>query len=146
MASVTDPEFWDLRYLTPAEELWIWRMRWRTRSDRSRGRIGAAASLAEAADMLGITETQYWKLETGKADAVDLLHEIGAPNPTIGELCRLARRRSKSSVREVEEALGISRPVLHAAEGHGQKATEPFAQEVRQRLVAWWEEQGFRFP
>ena len=146
MQSVLDRSYWDLEHLTPAEEIWLWRMRWRTRSDRRIGQIGAAASFAEAAALLGMSETHYRQLESGARDATSVLQELGHPVPSEGELCRLARRRAGIQVRKVEDDLLISRPVLHAAEGHGQKAQEGWAAAARRRLVEYWEEHGFRFP
>src|ERR1700675_1966744 len=88
----------DLTQRTLGEELWLWRRRSQPLDRRVFGKIGAAMSQREAAEVLGIAERTIDDLEHGRSVdsgvAASLEVALWAVAPTLGELCRLARRRS----------------------------------------------------
>lgn len=139
--SVLDPDRFDLGRRTAAEDLWLWRHRQLTTTGRVLGKCGAAMGQVEAAAHLGLSISAYSTLEQGRqtllsADEARALAEVLGPlSPDRGELCVLARRRSGENLAAVTEAAGVTRPTYLRAERDG----EP-------RIVALWEERGFRFP
>jgi DNA-binding XRE family transcriptional regulator len=98
-------------------------------------------SQEEAASRLGLSVSAYAALELGYATALradevmSLIGPLGPLNPTVGELCVLARRRSGENVHQVTEAIGYSRVSYFRFERDG----DP-------RVVSFWEDRGFRFP
>jgi hypothetical protein len=152
----------DLGRLTSAERLFLWRHRQKVTNGRLLGRNGSSMSQAEAAAHLGIRPKLYNKLENGgkielsttldcsklasseelvvqlsaaKNDVSSLLTALGPLEPSTGELCFLARRRSGQLLMTLERELGVSRPRYHEFE----RAGDPV-------MVRFWEERGFRFP
>lgn len=107
----------DLRRPTPAERLWLWR---RTTS----------LTQADAAARLGVPLRRYQRAEAGE-NSVQVPR--GAPRPTLGDLCALARRRSRLGLRAAAARLGISHVTLLAWE----RGSDP-------RLVEGWRVLGFR--
>lgn len=108
----------DLRRLTPAERLWLWR------------RL-AGLTQAAAAGRLRVPLRSYQRAEAGNTGCIA---PPRAPRPSPGDLCALARRRSGLSLREAARRLGVSHVTLLAREGRGD-----------QQLVLAWESLGFRF-
>lgn len=139
--SVLDPDRFDLAQLSPAERLWTWRHRQKTETGRLFGRSGSAMNQAEAAAKLGIGLPAYRSLELGGStalsaeDVVALIEALGPLNPTTGELCFLARRRSGETLTEVLESVGVSRMTFLKLERAGDPS-----------LVRFWESRGYRFP
>jgi len=141
---VTDPILYDLGELSAAERLWTWRHRQRTIVVRARrGRAGAGPGQGEVAARLGISTGAYAKLEAGRSTLLDadevesLVGALGALRPSVGELCRIARRRSGMTLAEIaaEAPFAASKPTFLAKEESG--AAE---------IVGFWEERGYRFP
>jgi hypothetical protein len=132
---------YDLGYLTDAERLWIWRRRQLSRNGRTFGRAGPAMTQTEAAATIGVSYSSYRAIEAGLGARV-LAAEVAAAAepieglvPTQAELCAAARRRSGELLVDVYESLGVSRPWYLRLE-----------READPRVVAFWEERGFRFP
>lgn len=129
----------DLKALTPAEQIWLWRRRQASTNGRARGRGGAKMSANEAASVLAVRVEDYCAAERGENPgiALDSIRERGEPlrRPSPGEGCALARRRAAAPVEEICAALGgISKPTFYAREAAG----DP-------ELVALWRERGFSF-
>lgn len=131
----------DLRVVSAAERLILWRYRQRTLSGREKGRVGSAMSQPEAAVRLGVGRSAYRRLESGgrvKLGATEMV-ALGTVatsiEPTTGELCYLARRRSKRLLMGIERELGVSRPTLYEMERAGHPA-----------VVKMWEHAGYVFP
>lgn len=131
----------DLRTVSAAELLTLWRYRETTESGRSKGRIGDALTQPEAAARLGLGRTVYRRLEGGGRVSLDAdrVRAIGATiasvEPTVGELCFLARHRSKRLLSSIERELGVSRPTFYEMERSGHPA-----------VVRLWTRAGFAFP
>jgi transcriptional regulator with XRE-family HTH domain len=138
---LADPGRYDLTALTAAERLFVWRHRQKTRSGRLLGRAGSAMSQAEAAAELGVSRGLYGKLENGlrsslSAEEVESLATALEPlNPTLGELCFLARRRSGELLTALEKEVGVSRPQFHELERAGAAV-----------ILRLWMFRGYRFP
>jgi len=130
----------DLRLLTAAERLWLWRHRQLAVNGRLLGRSGPAMSQAEAAEALGLSPTAYRNLELSgsvalSAEDADRLGEaLGPlkPPPSVAELVQLARRRSGLGLTEAVEAAGVSRMHFRTLEKAGDES-----------LVDFWERRGF---
>ena len=95
----------------------------------------------EAAALLGLTPTEYTKMETGKNDELTENHLASIynglePLPTTAELCEIARRRSGLSLATLQaEVGGISKPTFHKLE----RAAHP-------DIVDIWLRRGYIFP
>lgn len=132
----------DLKRLTTAERIWLWRRRQQSTNGRAKGRGGSRLSLGEAAAMLGLTSSIYAASEEGDNSAemivVEAIETLGGAlkfRPSTAELCALARRRSAEPVDDLCRALGgISRPTYFARELAGD--TE---------LVDLWRARGYNF-
>lgn len=137
----------DLTCLSAAERLFLWRHR-RRHAERGRSRAstgprpGAAMNQPEAADFLRVGRSAYTALEAGdrtRLSAADLnalaaaIDSVG--EPTTGELCFIARRRTARPLAELCAALAVSKPRFHELERDGDPA-----------VVAYWEATGLRFP
>src|SRR5580693_9090343 len=149
---LADPGRFDLTRLTAAERLFIRRHRHKTDTNRVLGRNGSRMSQDEAATALGLTKSQYNKLEGGRtvrlptvrvsADEIDrhvdamgpLLEAVGPIEANLGELCLIARRRSGKHLRELERLADVSRPRYLEMERAGDAA-----------IVGLWEREGYRF-
>ena len=126
-----------------AENLWLWRHRQRSELGVSRGRREGAMSQVEAAALLNLSLLQYTNLEHGNQTlltAADLVrlgnHECwNLDDPSLAELCFLARRRSGMLVKDVAAAVGLSPYTFTKAEEAGEE-----------RILRFWTKQGFRFP
>jgi len=133
----------DLARLTGGEELLLWRFRRRSWSGKSTGRGGSCVSQAEAASTLSVAPTLYWRAEKDRAEARDLEYVLARARfssgtwtlPSLGELCRIARRRAGLTLAQASTAVGISKPLYLRAEAAG----DP-------RVVALWRARGFAFP
>jgi hypothetical protein len=138
----------DLEKLTQAEKLWIWRHRQLSQLSRRKPtrqstvlRDGRRMTRAEAAEILGLTETVYAQLEIGDAllsseeRAAVRARLVAMGPPTAGELCTIARRRSGGGLRAVEGVLGVSRPKMMEMERCGAAP-----------LIRYWETHGYTFP
>jgi hypothetical protein len=137
---VNDVNF-DLRTLTRAERIWLWRRRQPTGLG-GRGRNGSHLSASEAAPLLGFNVSAFLEAERGcdspyEAAVWEAVRER-EPNgsaPDLAELCALARRRSKTSVLEACAALGgVSKPYFSKLEVAG-----------ADELVAFWQARGYVF-
>jgi len=141
VAGARPEDKFDLSVLTPAEELWLWRHRQKAINGRLFGQSGSAMSQAEAARVLNIGTAAYRSLELGgatslsAADVRALFDALGPLNPSTGELCVTARRRSGLTLQETVELAGVSRPHYHSLERAGDPS-----------VIELWESQGFRFP
>lgn len=130
----------DLTSRTPGEELWLWRRRQVSPSGRSRSRVGSGLSQAEAAQMLGMATQRYHDAEAGSLPERDIRTILADLNngdhhePTIAELCALARRRAKWTLRQAQDALGFSRVTFLERERVGDSS-----------VVRLWRNAGFRF-
>lgn len=119
----------DLTRLSRAERLFVWRHR---RSEP--GKIAAAIEL-------GLPVRRYAQLETGELTRLTLdqlpavARAISDVEPTRGELCFLARRRSGLTLKIIENELDVSRPTFYEMERSGHAA-----------VVRYWENRGFVFP
>lgn len=139
--SVLDHERYDLGHLTIRELLWVWRRRQLATNGRLFGRSGSRMSQREAAEALGLSAQAYRLLERGDtgtlsaAEVATIAEPIDRLEPTTGELCQIARRRSEELLVDVYESVGLSRPYYLRLERAGEA-----------RAVAFWEERGFRFP
>lgn len=140
-----DAMSFDLRRLSASERVFLWRHRKKTTSGRLLGCNGSAMSQKEAAIYLGLDRRLFNRIENGFRarlsidEAAKLLEELepalNSLEPTLGELCFLARRRSGQLLTAIEKELGVSRPTFHALE----RAGAP-------RIVAFWTARGFIFP
>ena len=141
MMSVLDADRFDLGSLTDAERLFLWRLRQVSQRGSTFGRAGAAMGQDEAAREVGLSHGAYRAIETGLGATVSAVEvartaePIEDLEPTVGEMCRVARRRSGELLVDVYEAVGYSRPYYLRLE----RAGDP-------RVVAHWEDRGFRFP
>lgn len=139
--SALDVDRYDLSSLTDAERLFLWRHRQLNLSGRMFGRAGPAMGQDEAAREIGLSHGAYRAIETGRgidvspAEVARTAESIEDLEPTLGELCRIARRRSGELLVDVYDAVGYSRPYYLRLE----RAGDP-------RVVAHWEGRGFRFP
>lgn len=134
----------DLTRRTAAENLWLWRHRQDSRLGPARGRRGGSMSQSEAAEIIGVSSTQYVKLENDETTLMSLdditrlrswpllQHPV---NPTVAELCFLARRRSGRPVAEIARELKTTTTSFGKWEADGDL-----------RLRAYWTRQGFKFP
>ncbi|MDE2021160.1 MAG: hypothetical protein KGJ13_12560, partial [Patescibacteria group bacterium] len=126
----------DLTCLTHGERLFLWRRAQRAPVGGTLGRDGAGLSRAEAAAAVGATLEDWDRCEIGAVPNRRLLKLLGdQPPPAVGELCRIARRRSGVPLAEIEATMGVARPTLHRMERVGYP-----------RLIAYWQERGYRFP
>jgi hypothetical protein len=133
----------DLRQVTRAELVWLWRRRQPTALGHTRGRNGARMTANEAASALGFRPEVYCAVERGGSPYEDavlaaVMRERGSwlAQPTVAELCVLARRRAAAGVPELCSALGgVSKPNFYDMERRGEPS-----------LVALWRERGFEFP
>ncbi len=111
----------DLTDRTAAEALWLTRRRLVTRT--------GACTQADAARLHGVSERHYRKAEAGlvtlKGKTLD---------PTIGDLCALARRRYGRGLDRTAEIAGCSKVTLIKHEWQG----SPW-------LVKFWERKEFTF-
>jgi hypothetical protein len=134
---------YDLSDLDIPERMWLWRHRQPSWYGTARGRKKGAMSQAEAAQHLMISAAQYKALEHGDTtllsaeDVVNLRRRTcwDPIEPTATELCFLARKRSKRTVKQIATRLGVS-PYLYL------KAEEEGDKQVR----AFWTREGFEFP
>lgn len=132
----------DLKKITTAERIWLWRRRQQNTNGRARGRGGSRLSLGEAAAMLGVTTPIYGAAEEGDRSAemvvVEAIENRGGAlkfRPTAAELCALARRRSGAPVDDLcRELGGISKPTFFSKEGAGDA-----------ELIDMWRARGFSF-
>lgn len=131
----------DLGRISRGELLVVWRYRTPSKSDRRRGRAGAFTSQPEAAKAFAIGYSAYRRLEvdrktkvTGKQLAA-IERTIKSISPTTGELCLIARRRSRRLLFGLQRELRVSRPTFHEMERRGHPA-----------IVRLWERAGFAFP
>jgi hypothetical protein len=143
----------DLRTLTAAERLWIWRRRHPSQTRRASsggkgggyGRGGAKMSANEAAAIIGVKPDVYCAAEKGDGaaeiwDAVlSLKNPIIKPDAchylTLPEQCALARRRSGKEISEVCALLGgISKPTLLKREA-----------VAAEQIIEAWQALGYRF-
>jgi transcriptional regulator with XRE-family HTH domain len=135
-ARLANPAIYHLGQLSTAERLFLWRHRF---DGRSRGNLGLTQ--VEAAAKLGINANRYIQLEKGKRAALSVddttaLHRaVGVFTPTMSELCLLARRRSGLMLSDIVLEFDGSRALFNSLEREGSP-----------RLVAFWENRGFRFP
>lgn len=147
---LADPARFDLGQLTAAERLFLWRHRQPSPSGRLLGRDGRWMSQREAAAFLDVDYKLYGQLENGgqlrlagtideiptlRRELLDVVEGLTDLEPTIGELCFLARRRSGNLLMTIEREMKISRPQYHEME----RAGHPW-------VVQYWEERGYRFP
>ncbi len=139
--SILDADRFNLGSLTDAERIFLWRHRQLNLSGRTFGRAGPAISQDEAAREIGLSHGAYRAIETGRgidvsaAEVAQTAEPIEDLMPSVAELCRVARRRSGELLVDVYEAVGYSRPYYLRLERAGD-----------QRVVAHWEDRGFRFP
>jgi transcriptional regulator with XRE-family HTH domain len=136
---------YNLRDLDVSENLWLWRHRQRSDVGPARGRPrNGAMNQTEAAKCIGLSTQQYSKLENGEAAMLDanklaqLCHKhssFAVTNPSVGELCFLARRRSGLSIREVSRQLKMSNVSYNKHEAAGDPRVRDF-----------WMQQGYQFP
>lgn len=122
----------DLSRLTPGEILYLWRKRKPSRSGRVFGRNGSSFSMAEAATELGVSPGEYSRGELDEAPLAGIT--LPTIEPTLPELCLIARRRSGLTLTDVERLLHVSRPILHRMEREGNS-----------RVVQLWTARGFAF-
>ncbi len=129
---------YDLGHLTDGERLWLWRRRQLSRYQRTFGRAGPGMTQEEAGAAVGVDYKRYRVLEAdgqvSPTEAALVAEPIQDLEPTIPELCALARRRSGELLVDVYEAMGLSRPWYLRLE----RTADP-------RVVAHWAERGFRF-
>lgn len=114
----------NLRSVTTAEALWIWRRR-------------AELTQRQAANQLGIPFKTYWNIEAGRMEYT-LPPDIYQQRNFLSEdeRCAIARRRCQFffTIRELAKRFGISHVTLIAWERDG----DP-------RLMKAWKAEGFRF-
>jgi DNA-binding XRE family transcriptional regulator len=128
----SDRSVCDLRALSASERLFLWRHR--------RAVHGRALTQGEAAVRLGIPRSLYNRLENGGRSRLSVEEALRLPRdaldlePTLAELCFIARRRAGRRLSWLENRLGVSRPTFHALERSGDG-----------RIVTLWEELGFSF-
>ena len=132
---------YDLRLRTPSEELWLWRRRQISPSGRTRSRVGSGLSQLEAANALGISMQRYHDAEAGRlperdVHALFVMAQKGQvySNPTLGELCALARRRAGWTLEYSRETLGKSRVTFLELERIGDPS-----------ILEMWMQEGFVF-
>lgn len=131
----------DLGDLTAGEKLWLWRRRQRAASGSIQGRGGGIASQRETAERLGLAPGSYLKLEgDGRArlslgEALDVAAVVGDLEPTVAELCALARRRSRVTLARLQAELGLGRDGVLRAERAADAA-----------VVELWRRRGYAFP
>lgn len=137
------PDRTDLTFVTESEKLRLWRYR-QSRTDvgisRPVGRGGYALSQPDAAEILDVTIADLRDAEAGwepKGEgALEKIRlAIAEIDPSLPELCMLARWRSGESLDDVSTAVGASRPHLLLLE----RTADP-------RVVRFWESREFRFP
>jgi hypothetical protein len=143
----------DLRRLTAAERLWIWRRRHPSQTRRASsggkgggyGRGGAKMSANEAAAIIGVKPDIYCAAEKGDGAAEIWEAVLSLKNPvikpdachylTLPEQCALARRRSGKEISEVCALLGgISKPTLLKREA-----------VAAEQIIEAWQALGYRF-
>ena len=89
---------------------------------------------------LGVCERTYWAAERDLGPTGKLVRAVGpksldkAPNPSLGALCALARRRWRRSLAETADLFDISHVTLLLWE-----------HESEPRLRTAWEGFGYRF-
>jgi hypothetical protein len=155
----------DLTRRTAGEELWLWRrsdlVETRPLGRRVFGKIGATLSQREAAEVLGIAERTIDDLERERPvmldEAAALELALCRVEPTAGELCRLARRRSGMTLDAVASSVHYSRTFTQRVRGGGcwQRAIDlrgvsrvtllRLEREGDPQLVAHWRARGYRF-
>lgn len=107
-----------LNVRTPGEELWIWR--------RAMG-----FDQAQAGQYFYISEDAYWRAESDIGKKLD----PEPVEPTLGDLCALARRRHGLTMHATARLLGMSHVTLAKRERAGCR-----------ELVKAWKGLGYRFP
>jgi len=111
----------DLTDQTFGEQLWLWRRR-------------EGIKQVHAAARFGLGRTSYWLRETDQIEfELPRWWRYGV-EPSVGDLCALARRRTGLSLRRTAARMGISHVILLRREA----ASHP-------DLRAFWEGRGFRF-
>jgi hypothetical protein len=128
-----------------AENVWLWRHRQPSIDGTARGRRQGTMSQSEAASRLGISLSQYIKLENGETTLLsvnDLARirwwldaALTDTDASDAELCFLARKRSGASVKEVASDLNVSTITTSIMEMRGDF-----------RIIQYWVGQGFHFP
>ncbi len=145
----------DLTTPTRGERVWLWRMRQAAPNGRTQGASGRQMSAAELGALLGcraelvtalenddvehvagaLTRTERERFDAVYAALVEVYPEIDDLEPTLGERCRLARRRAGVPQHELAALLGgTSRPTAYRLERDG----DPTVVDV-------WTERGFQF-
>jgi hypothetical protein len=147
---LTDP--FDLGTLTAGDKLWLWRQRQPSRRSLSQNRGHGRLKQADAAELLGIFSTEervnsalYRFIESGYGTVLQNRAALAAlasldsstrlDRWTSGELCALARRRSKLSIAEASRELGYSKPMYYRFEASGDE-----------KIKRLWKARGYRFP
>lgn len=112
----------NLADLSPPERLWL-------------ERIGQGVTQDVAAPAAGLSHRRYVDAELGRcAMPPTLKGALSGRKPALGQLLRLARRRSARQLRPLAAALGISHVTFLKYE-----------REANQKLVRFWCGQGYRF-
>lgn len=132
----------DLQDILPYERIWLWRRRQENTNGRTRGRGGRRMSANEAAAFLSVPVGTYCAAEQGDITAsVSVIEALEALKQDLsfeaepGELCALARRRSRVEVEDICRGLGgISKPTFFARENNGED-----------ELTKFWEARGYTF-
>ena len=125
----------DMRNLSAGEELWLWRNRQKSPTERRRSRIGTGLSQIEAAERLRVTHQYYNKAERDRMAVRDIMALLPEKVwPETCELIALARRRSRRPLREIIPDMGITRISYLQQE----RSADP-------RIVAYWRDQGYIF-
>jgi DNA-binding XRE family transcriptional regulator len=101
-------------------------------------------SQVQAAETIGLSSTQFIKLESGDSTLLsaehlaDLVYWEGwkqlDTEPTISELCFLARRRSGMSIKEIADQIGVSTVTFTKIEENGDDRVRDF-----------WIRKGYKF-
>jgi hypothetical protein len=143
--SILDPAAYDLGVVSPAEEMWLRRHRLRREVPREDGPGPRylVPTQREVASSIGISAGAYVGLENGTgavltlADARAVVAWVRTVEPTLAELCFVARRRSGLSLVEIatEATFAASKPTYLKKEA-----------EADPDVVAFWTARGFRFP
>src|SRR5271166_172699 len=146
----------DLLVRTDAERAWMWRMAQPVDPEGRARRVANHMTQQEAATLLGISRAGYKQLEDGRKVRLEvdfdtvattnsqfdlaalrsILQKITeAAEPTLGQLCALARRRSGRRIGDLAAELGTTRVTYLTWEN-----------ESDPRLVEWWRDQGYTLP
>lgn len=133
----------DLRQMTDAERIWLWRRRQRNTTGRARGRGGLRMSFGEAAARLHLATSLYTAAENGTdrsaermvIEAIDAVGETVRGRASPAEMCALARRRAAEPLEDLCRALGgVSKPTFFAREKEGSP-----------ELIDLWRARGYDF-